>query len=78
MTPMRVSKQQELNVDHFKLLKKLIDHLGKQINVPGSFWQGLMLPDNHDQVYKCTIIDFSMDHKFAPGSSSRIHCKVPT
>jgi hypothetical protein len=46
-----------------------MDHLGKQINVPGSFWQGCMLPDELHKVYKCTIIDFSLAHKFAPDSS---------
>jgi hypothetical protein len=44
-------------VDQFKLLKKPMDHLGKQINVPGSFWQGRMLPEERDKVYKCTIVD---------------------
>jgi hypothetical protein len=49
-----------------------MDHLGKQINVPGSFWQGRMLPDERDKVYKCTIVDFSLAHKFAPDSSPRM------
>ena len=48
--PKRASKQQQqLNVDQFKLLKKPMDHLGKQINVPGFFWQGRMLPDERDK-----------------------------
>ena len=72
MAPKRASKQQQqLNVDQFKLLKKPMDHLGKQINVPGSFWQGRMLPEERDKVYKCTIVDFSLAHKFAPDSSPR-------
>ena len=72
MAPKRASKQQQqLNVDQFKLLKKPMDHLGKQINVPGSFWQSHMLPDERDKVYKCTIVDFSLTHKFAPDSSPR-------
>ena len=58
-------------MDQFKLLKKQMDYLGKQINVPGSFWQGSMLPDERDKVYKCTIVDFSVAHKFAPDSSPR-------
>ena len=70
MAPKRASKQQQqLNVDQFKLLKEPMDHLGKQINVPGSFWQSHMLPDERDKVYKCTIVDFSLTHKFAPDSS---------
>ena len=31
----------------------------------------LMLPDERDKVYKCTIVDFSLSHKFAPDSSPR-------
>jgi hypothetical protein len=65
MAPKRASKQQQqLNVDQF--------HVCKQINVPGSFWQGRMLPDERDKVYKCTIIDFSLAHKFTPDSSPRM------
>ena len=72
MAPKRASKQQQqLNVDQFKLLKKPMDHLGKQINVPGSFWEGRMLQDECDKVYKCTIINFSLTHMFAPDSSPR-------
>jgi hypothetical protein len=77
MTPKRASKQQQqLNVDQFKLLKKPMDHLGKQINVPGSFWQGRMLPEERYKVYKCTIVDFSLAHKFAPDSSPRMAFKM--
>ena len=50
MAPKRASKQQQqLNVDQFKLLKKPMDHLGKQINVPGSFWEGRMLTEERDK-----------------------------
>ena len=63
MTPKRASKQQQqLNVDQYTLLKKPMEHLGKQLNVPGSFWQGRMLPEERDKVYKCTIVDFSLAH----------------
>ena len=54
----RASKQQQqLNVDQYTLLKKPMEHLGKQLNVPGSFWQGRMSEDERDKIYKCTIID---------------------
>jgi hypothetical protein len=69
--PKKHKQQQQLNVDQFKLLKKPMDHLGKQINVSGSFWQGRMLQEERDKVYKCTIVDFSLVHKFAPDSSPR-------
>ena len=36
MAPKRPSKQQQqLNVDQYTLLKKPMEHLGKQLNVPG-------------------------------------------
>jgi hypothetical protein len=40
MAPKRPgSKQQkQLHVDQYTLLKKPMEHLGKQLNVPGSFW----------------------------------------
>ena len=39
----RAVKQQQLIVDQFTVIKTPIDQLGKQINVPGSFWEGRML-----------------------------------
>jgi hypothetical protein len=72
MAPKRGRKQQQqLNVDQLKLLKRPMDHLGKQINVRGSFWQGRIvgrrarqgLPtEERDKVYlhtTSTIVDFS-------------------
>ena len=76
MAPKRASKQQQqLNVDKFKLLNKAMDHLGK-INVSGSFWQGRMLAEERDTFYKCTIVDFSLAHKFGPDSSPRMAFKM--
>jgi len=48
--------------------KKPMEHLGKQLNVPGSFWQGHMLEDERDKIYKCTIVDFLLAQKVAPNS----------
>ena len=69
-------QQQQLNVDQYTLLKKSMEHLGKQHNVPGSFWQGRMSEDERDKIYKCTIIDFSLAQKAAPNSSPRMAFKV--
>ena len=69
-------QQQQLNVDQYTLLKKPMEHLGKQLNVPGSFWQGRMSEDERDKIYKCTIIDFSLTQKVAPNSSPRMAFKV--
>ena len=53
-----------------------MEHLGKQLNVPGSFWQGRMSEDERDKIYKCTIVDFSLAQKVAPNSSPRMAFKV--
>ena len=69
-------QQQQLNVDQYPLLKKPMEHLGKQLNVPGSFWQGRMSEHERDKIYKCTIVDFSLAQKVAPNSSPRMAFKV--
>jgi len=53
-----------------------MDHLGKQINVTGSLWQGRMLAEERDRFYKCTIVDFSLAHKFGSDSSPRMAFKM--
>jgi hypothetical protein len=59
-------------MDQFTLLKKApMEHLSKQINAPGSFRQGRMSVEERDTVYKCTILDFSLAHKFGPEVSPR-------
>ena len=63
-------------MDQYTLLKKPMEHLGKQLNVPGSFWQGRMSEDERDKIYKCTIVDFSLAQKVAPNSSPRMAFKV--
>ena len=64
-------------MDQYTLLKKAMEHLGKQLNVSGSFWQGRMSEDDQDKIYMCTIVNFSMDQKVAPNSSPRMDFKVP-
>ena len=56
------AQQQRLAVEQFPLIKKPLDHLGKQLDVPGSFWKGRMTAEERDTIYKCTIIDFSLAH----------------
>ena len=66
-------RQGALGVEQHALLKKPLDHLGKQIEMPGSFWQGRMSESvgERETVYKCTIIDFSLAHKFSKGIPQR-------
>ena len=59
-------QQGTLAVEQYSLLKKPLDLLGKQIEMPGSFWQGRVSVEERETAYKCTIIDFSLAHKFAP------------
>ncbi len=63
-------------MDQYTLVKNPMEHLGKQLNVPGSFWQGHMSEDEQDKIYKCTIVDFSLAQKVAPNSSPRMAFKV--
>jgi hypothetical protein len=59
------------SVEQYTLLKKPLDHLGKQLNVEGSFWKGNMSAEERETVYKCTILDFSLAHKFSPDGVPR-------
>ena len=34
----KATQQGALGVSHYTLLKKPLDHLGKQLDVPGSYW----------------------------------------
>jgi hypothetical protein len=36
--------------DQYTLIKKPMEHLGKHLNVPGSFWQGHMSEDERDKI----------------------------
>ena len=61
-------QQGSLAVESYPALKKPLEHLGKKIDIPGSFWQykGRVSEEDHNAVYKCTVLDFSLMHKFSP------------
>ena len=40
-----------LGIEQFILLKKPLEHLGKQVEVPGSFWSGRMSAAERDTKY---------------------------
>ena len=46
-------KQQPITQHVLPLLKKPMEQIGKQINVPGSFWDGRMSTDERNTFYKC-------------------------
>ena len=47
-------------------LKRPMEAIGKQISVPGSYWEGRQTDDEKQTLYKCTVRDFSLAHKFSP------------
>ena len=50
----RAKKQQPITELALPLLKKPLEQIGKQINVPGSFWSGRMSAEERSTLYKCT------------------------
>ena len=64
------AEKQPSSTEHaLPLLKKPLEQIGKQINVPGSFWSGRMSADERSTLYKCTVRDFTHTHKF-PGEQA--------
>jgi len=61
----RQSKQQPITASNFQpLLQRPLEQLGKQVNIPGSYWQGRMSEDERKTLYKCTVRDFTLSHRF--------------
>ena len=73
MPPKRKStkKQQPITELALPLLKRPLEQIGKQINVPGSFWNGRMSTDERSTLYKCTVRDFTHTHKFSGEQAPR-------
>jgi hypothetical protein len=63
----KATVQSSLAIPAYPHLKKPLDHLGKQITVPGSAWGGRVAPDELHKLYKCTVQDFTLAHKFEEG-----------
>ena len=63
MAPKRkasAKKQQPITQHALPLLKKPMEQIGKQINVPGSFWDGRMSTDERNTSYKS--VPAEVDH----------------
>jgi hypothetical protein len=58
----KATVQSSLAIPAYPHLKKPLDHLGKQIAVPGSAWGGRVAPDELQKLYKCTVQDFTLAH----------------
>ena len=63
----KATVQSSLAIPAYPHLKKPLDHLGKQITVPGSAWGGRVAPDELHKLYKCTVQGFTLAHKFEEG-----------
>ena len=72
----KATVQSSLAIPAYPHLKKPLDHLGKQITVPGSTWGGRVAPDELHKLYKCTVQGFTLAHKFEEGGvpqQARMH-----
>jgi hypothetical protein len=63
------NKQHSITVTMLQLLKKPYEHVGKQIKVPGAFWQSRMSEAERSVTYLCTICEFELIHKFEEGQA---------
>lgn len=64
------SHQPTITTSALPLLKKPHEHLGKQVEVPGSFWEGRMTAEELALKYKCTIVNFDAIHRWPPTITS--------
>jgi hypothetical protein len=60
-------QQQKITASALPVLKKPLDQIGKQIGVLGAFWEGRMTAEEKAMVYKCTVREFEMLHKWDDG-----------
>lgn len=65
------SQQPTITRSALPLLKKPHEHLGKQVEVPGSFWEGRMSAEERVQKYKCTILNFDAIHRWPSTCNSK-------
>ena len=52
-TAQPVAKQQQL--EQLPVLKKPLDQIGKQLGVPGKYWEGRMSADEKETIYLYSI-----------------------
>jgi hypothetical protein len=69
MSPKRTATKSstQKQLDQMLLLKKPAEQIGKQIKVPGAFWEGNMTPEEMALEYQCTIRSYEALHKFPGG-----------
>lgn len=52
------------------LIKKPMEMIGKQINVPGKHWGSSATAAEQKKMYVCTVVDFSLKHVFDEGKDT--------
>ena len=69
------SKKQPTITEHaLPLLKKPMEQLGKQIDVPGNHWQGRMSNEERGTMYKCTVkctVEYTVEYTVDMGGTSK-------
>ena len=55
-------KQPAITAHALPLLKRPMEIIGKQIDVPGAYWEGSMSAAEKKTKYKCTVRDFELAH----------------
>ena len=58
------AKQTSITSHALPLLKKPMEAIGKQVGVLGGYWVGRMTDAEKETLYKCTVRDFTLAHKF--------------
>ena len=49
------------------MLKKPTEHFGKQVGVPGAYWEGRMSAEERKTIFMCTMREFELIHKWEDG-----------
>lgn len=60
-------KQSTITATALPVLKKPSDHFGRQMQVPGAYWQGRMTDEERKKLYRCTLREFELIHKWEDG-----------
>ena len=61
----------QTQLEKLPLLKKPLEKVGLQVNVPGLFWEGSMTAEEKQTLYQCTVRDFTAMHTFFGGRKSQ-------
>ena len=60
------AKQQRLTTFALPLLKNPMEVIGKQVGVQGAYWDGRLSAEEKKTEYMCSVVDYSVAHRFRP------------